>query len=131
MREKIYRFMQGRYGIDEFSRVLVTVALLLILLSSFLRLDFLYIIGVMLIVYGYFRVFSKNYPKRYRENQKFLFYINKIKNFFRKKKDIATIRKTHHVYSCPTCKQRIKIPRGKGKIEITCPMCQRKFIKKS
>lgn len=131
MREKIYRFMQGRYGIDELSRVLVTVALLFVLLSSFLRINFLYVIGVLILVYGYFRVFSKSYPKRYRENQKFLFYIDKVKNFFRRKKDIATIRKTHHVYTCPTCRQKIKIPRGKGKIEITCPMCQRKFIKKS
>ncbi len=131
MKEKLYRFMQGRYGIDEFSRLLATIGLVFILLSSFLNQSFLYIIGFLIFVYGYYRVFSKNYPKRYKENQKYLFYINKIKDFFRTKKNVADIRKTHHVYRCPNCKRKIKIPRGKGRIEVTCPICQTKFIKKS
>lgn len=130
MKEKLYRFMQGRYGIDEFSRLLATIGLIIVVISSFIDQNFLYIIGFIVFVYGYYRVFSKNHSNRVRENQKYLYYVNKVKKIFKEKKNVVNIRKTHHVYSCPNCKQKIKIPRGKGKIEVTCPMCQTKFIKK-
>ena len=137
MRDKINKFMQGRYGVDELSRFTMGVALALIILTMFVNivnrsvgsvLDFL---GIAAIVYAYFRIFSRNIQQRYAENQKFLQMTSKFRFRFNKEKDLMKQRKTHHIYSCPGCGQKIRIPKGKGKIEIECPKCHTKFVKRS
>lgn len=127
--------MQGRYGTDAFARFTINVSLILIVTAAFLRrsglgaiLDFA---GLALMVYTYFRIFSKNISKRYAENQKYLRIRGNIKKRWRREKNILNQRKTYHIYRCPGCSQKIRIPRGKGKIEISCPKCQTKFRKRS
>jgi predicted SprT family Zn-dependent metalloprotease len=88
-------------------------------------------LGFAAIIYTYFRIFSKNISKRYAENQKYLSMTAKIRTRFNKEKNLMKQRKTHHIYTCPSCGQKIRIPRGKGKIEIRCPKCQTKFVKRS
>mgnify|MGYP000175811789 FL=1 len=88
-------------------------------------------VGLAAIIYTYFRMLSRNIQKRYAENQKYLSMTAKIRQWFRKEKNMMEQRKTHHIYTCPSCGQKIRIPRGKGKIEIDCPKCHTKFIKKS
>lgn len=130
MRQRLMRFMQGRYGADDLSRVLFWVILFILVLSLFTT-NILWWIGLLLIVYTYFRMFSKNIPARYAENQKFLQFKEKIMVFFRRRtKNMGQLKK-YHIYKCPNCKQKIRIPRGKGRIEITCPKCKRVFIKRS
>ncbi len=134
MKDKFIRFMQGRYGVDQFSRFLLGVALVSIIISIFTRGylgTLLNTIGLLAIVYTYFRIFSRNIQKRYAENQKYLSITSKIRMRFNKEKNIMAQRKTHHIYTCPGCGQKIRIPRGKGKIEIECPKCHTKFIKNS
>ena len=135
MKEKLIRFMQGRYGVDSFSKFLLVVALVMVLSSSFFgEKQFgtvLYTLGLVVFVYSYFRIFSRNISKRYAENQQFLVKTSKIRSFFAQQKNLMQQRKTHHIYSCPSCKQTIRIPRGKGKIEIRCPKCQTTFVKRS
>lgn len=137
MRDKFNKFMQGRYGVDELSRFTMGVALALIILTMFVNivnrsvgsvLDFL---GIAAIVYAYFRIFSRNIQQRYAENQKYLQMTSKLRLRFNKEKNLMKQRKTHHIYACPGCGQKIRIPRGKGKIEIECPKCHTKFVKKS
>lgn len=137
MRDKFNKFMQGRYGVDELSRFTMGVALALIILTMFVNivnrsvgsvLDFL---GIAAIVYAYFRIFSRNIQQRYAENQKFLQMTSKFRFRFNKEKNLMKQRKTHHIYSCPGCGQKIRIPKGKGKIEIECPKCHTKFVKRS
>ena len=137
MRDKFNKFMQGRYGVDEFSRFTMGVALALIILTMFVNivnrsvgsvLDFL---GIAAIVYAYFRIFSRNIQQRYAENQKYLQMTSKLRLRFNKEKNLMKQRKTHHIYACPGCGQKIRIPRGKGKIEIECPKCHAKFVKRS
>ena len=137
MRDKFNKFMQGRYGVDELSRFTMGAALVLIILTMFITMfnrnlgsifDFL---GIAAIVYAYFRIFSRNIQKRYAENQAYLAKSYKIRCFFAKQKDLFRQRKQYHIYKCPGCSQKIRIPRGKGKIEICCPKCGTKFIKKS
>ena len=135
MKEKFMRFMQGRYGVDQLSKALLVIGLISILLASFFRGSlvgtFFYYVGWFLIIYCYFRMFSKNVSKRYAENQAYLAKSYKIRCFFAKQKDLFRQRKQYHIYKCPGCGQKIRIPRGKGKIEIRCPKCSTTFIKKS
>ena len=127
--------MQGRYGVDDLSRFTMGVALVLIILAMFANIfsrtvgSTLDILGVAAIVYAYIRIFSRNIQQRYAENQKFLQMTSKFRFRFNKEKDMMKQRKTHHIYSCPGCGQ--KIPKGKGKIEIECPKCHTKFVKRS
>ena len=135
MKEKFIRFMQGRYGIDQLSKFLLIVGLVIVLISAFLgdhpAALILYLIGWAFVIYCYFRVFSRNVSKRYAENQAFLAKTYKIRTFFSQQKNIWKQRRVYHIYTCPNCRQKIRIPRGKGKIEIRCPKCSTTFIKKS
>lgn len=136
MKEKFIRFMQGRYGVDQLARFSMGAALVLIIAAIFVRRGstagaVLDTAGLLIIVYTYYRIFSRDIQKRYAENQKFLRTVGKIRMRFSREKSIMEQRKTYHIYTCPGCKQKIRIPKGKGKIEIECPKCHTKFVKKS
>ncbi|MDD6491225.1 MAG: hypothetical protein PUG54_03230 [Firmicutes bacterium] len=130
MKEKLYRFMQGRYGNDQLNRFLMVLVLVCFVFSLF-GLKMLYVLGIALLVYAYFRMFSKNIYKRSQENSVYLKYEYKVRQWFATLKRDMNQRKTHHIYRCPSCRQKIRIPKGKGKIEIRCPKCGQTFIKKS
>jgi len=131
MKEKLIRFMYGRYGVDAFSKFLTGFGFVFLIISTFTNLRVLWYISLAVIIYAYFRMFSKNHPKRYAENQAFFKYTSGIRNSFAKLKYNLKQRRTHHIYSCPSCKQKIRVPRGKGKIEVRCPKCSNTFIKRS
>lgn len=131
MKEKFIRFMYGRYGMDSLGKFTIGAGLVTIFLSTFLRWRFLPLLSWILIITAYYRMFSRNIYKRSAENQKYLQKTAKIRSFLASQKNIWSQRKTHHIYTCPSCKQKIRIPRGKGKIEIRCPKCGSTFIKKS
>lgn len=131
MKEKFIRFMYGRYGMDSLGKFTIVAGLVTIFLSTFLRWRFLPLLSWILIITAYYRMFSRNIYKRSAENQKYLQKTAKIRSFLASQKNIWSQRKTHHIYTCPSCKQKIRIPRGKGKIEIRCPKCGSTFIKKS
>ncbi|MGN1179883.1 MAG: hypothetical protein ACI4SD_01625 [Suilimivivens sp.] len=130
MKEKLYRFMMGRYGNDRFNRFLMILALVCFVISLFGVRGF-YLVGLLCIIYAYFRMLSRNTYKRSLENNKYLQCEYKVKRWFSGIKWNLQQRKTHHIYKCPSCKQKIRIPRGKGRIEIRCPKCGQTFIKKS
>lgn len=131
MKEKLQRFMIGRYGVDAFSKFLLVVVLIFWALDLFIDSKILYYWSLLLIIYAYFRMFSKNCAKRYQENVKYLEIKSKVLARFKSEKSHMEQRKTHHIYKCPTCKQKIRIPRGKGRICITCPKCKTEFTKTS
>ena len=131
MREKLIRFMQGRYGMDYLGRFTIILGLAAIILSMFIDSAILSILAWACIIFAYFRMFSRNIYKRSSENQAFLTKTYKIRCFFARQKNMMAQRKTHHIYKCPTCTQKIRVPRGKGRIEIRCPKCNTTFIKKS
>ena len=85
------------------------------------------LIAVAVLIYSYFRIFSRNIARRQAENQKFLKITAPVRSLFGKK----SADKTHRIFSCPKCGQKMRVPMGKGKIEITCPNCRNKFIKRS
>lgn len=139
MRQRFMRFMQGRYGVDDFSRFLSMSVIVLWILSLVINIparhSFIFasissfisfVVWACLIVMIY-RMFSKNIQKRYQENQKFLLY----KSRFMQKMKRAKTDKNHRIFSCPNCKQKIRVPRNKGKIAIRCPKCSIEFIKRT
>lgn len=131
MKEKLQRFMMGRNGFDEFSNFLIWVAFALCIVDLFVNSTLLHTCFLIVMFYAYFRILSKNYTKRYQENQKFLQIKNTILGKFNSEKALMKQRKTHHIYKCPTCSQKIRIPKGKGRICITCPKCKTEFTKTS
>ena len=117
MREKFLRFMYGRYGIDSLGKFLVIAGIIAMLIAGWTDSLTLVTLSWALIIYAYFRVFSRNIYKRSAENQWYLNKTYKLRTFL--------------LYKCPVCKQKIRVPRGKGRIEIRCPRCNATFIKKS
>lgn len=130
-RQRMSRFMVGRYGNDELGRITMYSSLALLILSMFVRWRILYILAVLLLVVCYFRMFSKNTAKRYQENQKYMNLRYKLTGKFTSWKQNIKTRKTHHIYKCPSCAQKVRVPKGKGKISIRCPKCSTQFVKKS
>ena len=131
MKEKLMRFMAGRYGFDPFGRATLIGALIVMVLSGLFESAILSLLSWALIIYTYFRLFSRNIYRRSAENQAYLEKTRGIRTWFNSQKSLMAQKKTHHIYKCPTCHQKIRVPRGKGRIEIRCPKCQTRFIKKS
>lgn len=125
------RFMYGRNGVDQLSQFINIVTLVIFIISLFTKWTWLYWIAIGLLVYMYFRIFSKNIPKRSQENQKFcnLRYDLAIKKNNMKKE--WEQRKIYRFFRCPMCKQKVRVPKGRGKICITCPKCRQEFVKRS
>lgn len=131
MKERMQRFMAGRYGNDQLNQFIFIVAIISMVLEIITRQSLFYTLTLVLLILAYVRVFSRNINKRYEENMKFLQRKDAILNKFRKQNYYAAQRRNYHIYTCPQCKQKIRIPKGKGKISITCPKCRTSFIKKS
>ena len=125
------QFMQGRYGADQMGQMLSAVSMVFLIISLFSRNQAWFLLAVIGIVYNYFRMFSKNISKRYAENQKYLKMTAGIRRKLAPWKSQLAQRKIYHIYRCPGCKQKIRVPRGRGKIEIRCPKCNTRFVKKS
>ncbi len=134
-KQRMLQFMQGRYGVDQLSGFLIWTAVVIAVITLFVRIPLLQIVTWILIIYAYVRIFSKNTTKRYAQNQKFLDATWGIRKFFADiKYRIKYGKQTtepYRIYKCRKCGQKIRIPKGKGKIMITCPKCKYQFKKKS
>ena len=131
MKEKFYRFMQGRYGVDDLYRFLFWLAVIGIVLNWFVKSSALSFLTTLILVYAMYRVLSRNHSARYTENQKYLNATAKFRYWFDQQKKLMEERKYHHIYTCPKCRQKIRIPKGKGKIMVRCPKCHHEFQKRS
>ena len=131
MKERMQRFMAGRYGNDQLNQFIFIVAIISMVLEIITRQSLFYTLTLVLLILAYVRVFSRNINKRYEENMKFLQKKDAMLNKFRRQKYYAAQRRNFHIYTCPQCKQKIRIPKGKGKISITCPKCRTSVIKES
>jgi DNA-directed RNA polymerase subunit RPC12/RpoP len=123
--------MIGRYGPDQLGMAAIIVSLVVSLISGAVQLSVLQYISYALLIAAVWRMLSRNIPKRRAENDKFIRVWwpvrSKIKRFFTGFKD----RKTHRFFKCPSCKNMLRVPKGKGKLQITCPKCGERFIKKT
>ncbi|MGE7365654.1 zinc ribbon domain-containing protein [Desemzia incerta] len=131
MKEKINRFMQGRYGIDNYSKFLVATSLILVLLANITSFSVFTFLGLGTLIYAYIRVLSNKPAKRWRENQLYLQHKRKVLTRIKKLPNDVKQKKQYRFYRCPSCKQKVRVPRGKNKIRITCPSCRTQFVKKT
>ena len=116
-------FMAGRYGTDRLNMVILCTGLAASILSSLLKVSGLnvifWLLSYGLMFWAIWRSLSRNTYKRYQENRKFMQIVDRIKD------------RQHRYFDCPKCRQTVRVPRGKGKISITCPRCREKFVKKT
>jgi len=148
-RMMLYRFMQGRYGNDQFSQFLMITGLILLIASNFFRIGLIHTLAWVMLFYAYFRVMSRNIAKRQQENFKFL----NLKAKFLKKGANNTSKQSswkqrkaqkkqqadysqyqqqadtenYNYYRCRNCGQVVRVPKGKGTVKITCPECKNTF----
>lgn len=127
-RSKLQQFMYGRYGADNFNNFIIIASLILMILSWFTTRLF-YLFALLLLVYGVFRMLSRNHSKRYAENSKYLAISGKIKSRVSVYKKMWQQRKTHKFFKCPSCHQYVRVPKGHGNVQITCPKCRMSFNK--
>ena len=124
IKQALQRFMMGRYGTDKLNTWILGAGLLLCVISLFFTyfpvLNWvLTLCSYVLMFLAIFRTLSRNTYKRYRENRRFLMILDRFKD------------REHRYFDCPKCRQPVRVPRGKGKIMITCPKCREKFQKKT
>ncbi len=128
---KLQQFMAGRYGNDKFSFFLSIVGIVFGFLGNFKPLRALYFVGLALIIYSLWRALSRNYEARRKELNWFLRVSQKPTQELRLIKNQFRDRKTHRYFKCKSCKTVLRVPKNRGKIEITCPKCQMKTVKKT
>ena len=116
-------FMAGRYGMDRLNMVILWAGVISSLLSAIIPVApvnlIFWALSYILMILSIFRMLSRNTYKRYQENRKFLQIFDRLKD------------RQHRYFDCPKCRQMVRVPRGKGKIAITCPRCREKFVKKT
>lgn len=126
--------MSGRYGGDAFSNFLSLAALVVVVLGLFVPGLFGMLLGWLgwaVLIYSYYRIFSRNIPKRAAENRWFLAQRYAVQQRFAGARTRFAQRKVYRYFRCPRCRQQLRVPRGRGRISITCPKCGTSFIKKS
>ena len=131
MKEKFRQFMIGRYGTDGLNQFLSFTSIAFLLLALLFRFNLFTWIGLVLLVLCYYRSLSRNISKRTEENYKYYAIRDRVTGKFSGLKDQWDNRKLYHYYRCPKCRQKLRVPRGRGRIQISCPRCGTQFIKKS
>ena len=131
MREKLRQFMIGRYGTDGLNQFLSIASLALLLIAIISRVSLFTYLGAALLIFCYYRMFSRNISKRTEENYRYYAVKDRIRSKFSSLRDQWNNRKLYHYYRCPQCRQKLRVPRGRGRIQISCPRCGTQFIKKS
>ena len=131
IRSAFQSFMSGRYGADQLGITMLWTAVILSVIGSLFHLTLLTLLADALLILIFYRMLSKDRYRRQQENQTYLQktcavrkavaeWINRVKN-----------AKKFRYFTCPQCKQRLRVPRGVGNITITCKGCGNKFDKKA
>ena len=126
-RYKIAQFMAGRNGFDMLSKDLIYLSLILMIINLFISNTYFSFIIWIPIIISYVRAFSRNTAKRYQEN---VWYYNHIRKHLNLRTNFKSKDRTYKYFKCPTCGQKLRAPRGKGKIRVTCSNCHTEFIKR-
>ncbi len=157
--DRFRQWMIGRYGSDQLNIALLVVYVILSIVLSFTGSVIVLALSYVLFVVIFYRMFSRNISKRTAENQKFMKIYGPIRSKLphrngrsssgyygqnpygnpygagsqRRTKSYGKPKtdKNHKIFQCGKCGQMIRVPKGKGKIAITCPSCKQEFIKRT
>ena len=127
----LHNFMAGRYGPDHLGAAMVIVSLGLYLVSIITGLTPIIYVSYMILALTFFRMLSLNIIRRRTENDKFIRYWWPIKTKLNRRLANIKHRKTHKFFKCPSCSNTLRVPKGKGRLQVTCPKCGERFIKKT
>ena len=134
MRQRLAQFMAGRNGNDQFNIFLLVIDIILVLAGTIAGGKagaVIYILVLVLLVYIYFRMFSRNLYRRREENGKFMRIKYKVSAWIRVRRERWVQRKDYKFFPCPSCRTTLRVPRGHGKIKIVCRKCGSSFTGKS
>ncbi len=126
----IRRFLYGRYGVDQLSFVLLFGYLILNAVRSITHIQIFAVLGWVLAFWFLFRLLSRNIEGRRRENTKFLNLVRPVTRWVKLRMTIHS-DKEHRYFRCPNCGRYLRVPRGKGKINVTCRSCGASFEERS
>jgi hypothetical protein len=129
--EWLRRMMMGRYGTDQLSIALLIVYGVLSLAARAANLFVLVLLSFVPLILCFYRMFSRNISRRYQENVQFLKWWGPVRLWFQNTGNRIKDRRTHRYYKCPKCSSTLRVPKGRGKISITCPVCKTQFVKKT
>lgn len=125
------RLMYGRYGVDKLNIALLILNILMDVIAGLLEFRPLRLVALLFVALAIYRMLSRNISARYAENQKFLAYYNPAAAWVKAKWSMLKGMRTHKFFRCPACSQKLRVPRGKGRISVTCTKCRTTFIGKS
>lgn len=136
------KVMYGRHGGDQLSVAMLVLYCVLLIFSNIFRSPILFILAAAVLIWSLWRMLSRNHEQRWKENAWFLKWWSPVWNWmrsissrFKAAQDFATMkardRDVCRYYKCPKCKNTLRVPKGKGKIVITCPVCHTEFTKKT
>ena len=131
MRNFLQKFMLGRYGPDHLAIALVVLSFIISLLYAIIGLTALLYISYIIFGIVIFRMLSRNIYRRRAENDKFIRYWWPVRTKIKRRLESIKQRRTHKFFKCPNCKNTLRVPKGKGKLQVTCPKCGNRFMKKT
>lgn len=131
IRNFLRKFMMGRYGPDNLGVTIIVLSLVFYLLFGIFRFALFVYISYTLLIFSVFRMLSRNIIRRRAENDRFIRYMWPVRT--RLGRTFASIRhgKTHKFFKCPSCRNTLRVPKKKGKLQITCPKCGERFTRKT
>ena len=130
------RLFMGRNGFDQLTLAVIVAGFVLRILARFVWIPGYGVLYYALWFYSLFRMFSRNIPQRQKENTWFLNKLRQISSFFHKgqasyRKPTSWQQPSYYTYlKCPQCGQQLRVPTGKGMVNITCPKCGERITKK-
>ena len=128
---KMMEWLRGRQGPDDLAVFCTNLAIVVVVVNLFARVSLLGWIALALIAYSMFRIQSKNLGSRARENEAFLKALGPARPWVQNPRAAWAELRTYKHVKCRSCRQRVRVPRGKGRLRVTCPRCKTKFEVKS
>lgn len=136
-REDMRDVMSRRCGLDELNNFIILIGFIFILISLFSKKWVFTLLGAFFVILCYVRVFSKKLDKRRKENDFYMRYMGRVVEVVQYIKlcvrmKVKTIKDEEYAYFvCSTCKQIVRVPKGKNKVNIRCPKCNMTFIRRT
>ena len=131
MRNFLRKFMIGRYGPDHLAIALIVLSFIISLLYAIFGVTALLYVSYIIFGIVIFRMLSRNIYRRRAENDKFIRYWWPLRTKIKRRAESIRQRGTHKFFKCPNCKNTLRVPKGKGKLQVTCPKCGNRFMKKT